>query len=296
MRKRGKGSLIVDREPERIEIGSSLILDPAAHHVEAAGRNFWRRIARQPLANEQSDGRGKRNFIDGLRACDGIGTHAHFQRVRKICTNARHCLGAKRLDPGRLNRIEDRPSSGVARPVGGMHRIIVMSQPERHAIGKATRFRHLLTREGATGHRYAEILPALGRSISGKGKLDFGLVRHRARSAGQHGLECIEWRLFGHAGKALAAKKRRWKFRRDGLCRMDAKTRIPLQNPFPDANHLFAFGHYEPSYGKSENFPTGYLRRSTLPTGSRSRDVRHPAPDGSRGAARCLPMPAESLS
>ena len=164
-----------------------------------------RRIAGQPFAHQQADGRRQRYFVSGLRTSNRIRPHPHLERMAKVRAHTGHALGAHRLNPGRLDCIEHRACSWITRTVGGVNGVVVMPKPQRHPVGKSARFRHLVSRQRAPGHRHAKILAALGWRIGGKGQLHLRLARHGPRGTGQHGFKGVERRLFGHDGQALAA-------------------------------------------------------------------------------------------
>ena len=80
----------------------------------------------------------------------------------------------------------------------------MVAQLERHRVGKAARFGNLIGGQIAAGHRHLEILANLARRVGGKGKLDLGLMRHRARGACQDEFECFEGGLLCHNAPSLS--------------------------------------------------------------------------------------------
>ena len=81
-----------------------------------------------------------------------------------------------------------------------------MLQPQREAIGKPPRLRHLVGRQAAPRHRHLDMLARLRRRVGGIGKLDLGLARQDARGTAKHGLEAIERGFAGHYQSTLQPK------------------------------------------------------------------------------------------
>ena len=118
--------------------------------------------------------------------------------MAQIDTHALHRTRANGLHTRAFNGIEHRASDGLGRAVGHVDAIIMMPQSQRHAIGKATRFGHLIGRQKTARHRHPEVFANLRWGVSRKGELHFRLMRNRARGAGEHLLKLFERRLVGH--------------------------------------------------------------------------------------------------
>ena len=50
-----QGSLIIQRQSERVELGGRFLLDPRRDQLQAGGGSAWRGFAGQPLARDQAD-------------------------------------------------------------------------------------------------------------------------------------------------------------------------------------------------------------------------------------------------
>jgi hypothetical protein len=191
-RERGEGRLVVEHQPERVEIGAGLVLDPVGDEVDAAARGLGRRLAGEPLADLEAERGPERN----LRAIAGPGyrvrAHPHLDRRRKVGPDPGHRPGAQRLDPGLLDRVEHRPGDLVRRSAAGVHSRIVVPKLERGGVGIAPGLRDLLRGEGAAGHRHLDALARGGGRIGRKAELQLRLAGDRPRGAGQNLAEGFE--------------------------------------------------------------------------------------------------------
>ena len=66
-RQRLEGALVVDRQHQRIKVGTRLVLDPLIDHGDAGRGVLGDRLPGQPLAHLERQGGGQRHFVG--RAC-----------------------------------------------------------------------------------------------------------------------------------------------------------------------------------------------------------------------------------
>ena len=193
-RQGGKGSLVVDRQGERIELGSGLFLDPRSDEIEAGARRFRRLLARQALTREQTDGGRQRHFFGGPCAGDGVEPDARIGKVIEVGSNAVHRFRAKGFDPGRLKRIEHRPSVAVGdgRP-GGVKLGVVVTQADRHRVCSAARLGHQPRLQARTRrHDPRDLARRLAAGIGSEDYVRICIPGDRTRRTGEDRAEALK--------------------------------------------------------------------------------------------------------
>ena len=192
------GPLIVQRFPQCGHFSAAFFLNPAAHHIKARLCRNGSDITRQLFAHQQANGRRQRHFIGRLRPADWVRAHPHLKRMVQVGADALHRACPKGFDARILNCVKHCACNGLAGAVGAVETVIMMFQPQRHAIGKAARLSHLLGGQQATRHWHTKILARLARRVCRKGNFHLRLMRNGTRRARQHLLEDIEGRLISH--------------------------------------------------------------------------------------------------
>ena len=138
-----------------------------------------RRLAGQPLADQEPDRRGQRHLLAASRAHQGIGLQPHLGQPREIGADPGHAARAQRLDPRLLGGVEHGAGDVVGGRAAPVQRRIVVPKPKRRRIGEAARLRRLVRADRPPRHRRLDRLARHRRRVAGEAQLD---LRVPARS------------------------------------------------------------------------------------------------------------------
>ena len=150
-----------------------------------------RLLARHLLAREQRQRRLDRQLVLARHAVVALGLALLAQLRLQVGGDARHVARADHLDPHLLERVVDVLRLAPRRHAGGVHRIVVVAQPQRERIGGAAQPRHLGRRQRARRQRQAR---AFAGQAGGAGLERHLHVRHfgdGAQHAGGGALELL---------------------------------------------------------------------------------------------------------
>jgi hypothetical protein len=101
----------------------------------------------------------------------------------EIGAHALHRARSDRFHPRLLDRVIDRPGRRIGWRSRRVHPQIMVAQPQRIGIGKATGKRDLFGRQVTAGHRHFDRLPRHMRRVGGEAHLHLRIARHRSRRA-----------------------------------------------------------------------------------------------------------------
>ena len=118
--------------------------------------------------------------------------------MAKVRGNSRHIARTQRLNPRIFHRVKGCARNDFGRAQCGVAGGVMMLQPQRKAVGKATRLGDLIGRKQTARHGYLEILARLAWRIGGEGQFYLRLMRERTGSAGQHLLKLFQRGFVGH--------------------------------------------------------------------------------------------------
>ncbi len=131
---------------------------------------------------------------------EALAAAALFEMRGEIGSDAGHALRAQRLDPRLLDALEH-----LARLVGrgaalGMHRVVVIAQPQRRGVGGAAQLRRLFLPQLAAGQRQAHARAADRRQLGAVDDVDVLALGDRPHRGGSRALEDLDGGFgFGHS-------------------------------------------------------------------------------------------------
>ena len=176
-------------------------LAPQRQHAGHAGRVGG---ARHPLAREQAERGGHRQLVAPGHAVVSLGLALLGQARAQIGRDPAHPVAAHHLAAHLLERVVHVAGLALARHARGVHRVVVMAQPQGHAVGRPAQPGHLGRRQGSGGQGQARALAAEAGGAGLEGDRDVRLPRHRPQRAGRGALEILRPR--GVAGAALVLR------------------------------------------------------------------------------------------
>ena len=206
----GIGILVEDDAIELAEILGDLVLQPWPPQVDDALRRRRRRLVGQRLAGQQPHRFGHRPFGALGDAFETLAAILLVEQRRKIGGDPGHAARAERLDPRLLQRFEDRPRQRPAGQALRMHRIVMVAQPQRHAVRGAAQLRDLLGRQVARRVRQFDPFSREPRRFGAKRDVDLLALGDRAQGCRGRPLEDLGRREFlRHTGLTPSTSRSR---------------------------------------------------------------------------------------
>ena len=196
----GEGGLIGGDLGQGVDLAAGLELQRLTHQVQHGAGAVGRALAGQALAHQQRHGLGHRHAV-GIVDAQGPGLlQPRQQGGGHVGAHPGQGVGAHRLDPRLLDRVEHLGGRSVDRAQAGVDACVVIGQPQRQPVG-------LSPQRGAFRRRWIARRMGQGqdavrqtRAVRAEQDLQLRLLGQGAGGVGQGALEGLGGRVgSGHA-------------------------------------------------------------------------------------------------
>ncbi len=141
--------LIEDGSVELAQIPRDPRLQPGAPQIDDAPRRRRRRLVGQRLAGQEPHRLGHRAFGALGNPLEALAAILLVEHRGEVGGDPGHPARAQCLDPRLLDRLEDGARQGAAGDAFAVHRVVMIAQPQGHAVGGTAQLRRLVGRQVA---------------------------------------------------------------------------------------------------------------------------------------------------
>ncbi len=198
-----------------------------ANQRDAALGQPRRLLPGQALADDEAERGRQRHLVGGAGADDRVGLDPRLGHAVEVERDAGHVGAADRLDPRLLDGVDDVARHPRLGQVGGMDAGVVVTLPQREAVGPAARLGDLLGGQRPARLRHLGLIAVARRLVGGVAQVEVRAMAQRAQRRGERDAEVLE-RVVGLRHRVRPGRRTRVR----GSCR-PADRRGPARGSGP---------------------------------------------------------------